>query len=49
MLKSVLMKNTIKFLKWVGEWLFVIFIFIPFFLFNLSRWKKETFNYDRPK
>ena len=44
MLKSVLMKNIIR-VKWVGSG-YLLFLF-SFFLFNLSRWKKETFNYDR--
>jgi hypothetical protein len=30
-----------KFLKWIGEWLFIIFVLLPLILISLSVWRKE--------
>ena len=39
-----------KFLKWVGEWLFVIFVLLPMILISMALWKREMHDeYDGPE
>ena len=38
-----------KFVKWVGEWLFVIFVLLPLILISMALWKKEMYEYDGPE
>ena len=42
----VYIRNMMKFLKWVGEWLFIIFVLLPLILISLSVWRKEMEDND---
>ena len=44
--KAVYIGDVIKFLKWVGEWMFAIFILIPLVLVYLYLWKNEMEDND---
>jgi hypothetical protein len=44
--KAVYVRGMMKFVKWVGEWLFVIFVLLPLLLVSLCLWKKELKDHD---
>jgi len=31
-------------IRWIGEWLFIIFVLLPVLLVLLIRWKKEMYD-----
>jgi hypothetical protein len=37
------MKKLVTAIKWIGEWLFVIFVLVPLLLLSLALWKKDMY------